>query len=151
MIDYTLEYNSLIQKASSSIGKDILPDKYEIIDLGVPHKPKGLPIGRMGIYTFSFNDRFLKIGKAGENSGPRFLSQHYNLSSNSTLAASLIRDDELCEFNISKMNVKAWIKANCRRIDIVMDSSVGVFALGFIEALLHYAYEPKYEGFISQR
>lgn len=151
-MDYIFEFNDLIQRTSSAIGKAIGADKYDIIDLGIPHKPKGLPYGKMGVYTFSYKDRFLKIGKAGSNSGARFLSQHYNpKSANSTLAASLIRDSAMAEFGLIEGNVKDWIKQNCRRIDIVMDSTLGVFALELVEAVLHYHYEPKYEGFISQR
>jgi len=97
-------------------------------------------------------DELIKIGKAGSNSGARFLSQHYNpKSANSTLAASLLKDSDMSVFGIDEANVKDWIKCNCKRIDIVMDSSLGVFALGLVEAVLHYYYEPKYEGFNSQR
>jgi len=152
MTDYVSEFDSLIQKTSSALGRRIDTAKYEIVDLGVPHTPKGLLYGKMGIYTFSYQDQFLKIGKAGTNSGARFLSQHYNpKSANSTLAASLLKDSDMSVFGIDEANVKDWIKYNCRRIDIVMDSSLGVFALGLVEAVLHYYYEPKYEGFNSQR
>lgn len=151
-MDYISQFNDLIQKASSAIGKAIDADKYDIIDLGVPHTPKGLPYGKMGVYTFSYKDRFLKIGKAGSSSRSRFLSQHYNpKSANSTLAASLIMDNDMSEFGLNEANVKDWIKQNCRRIDIVMDSTLSIFALELVEAVLHYHYEPKYEGFISQR
>lgn len=151
-MDYIAEFNDLIQKTSSAIGKTIDADKYDIIDLGVPHAPKGLPYGKMGVYTFSYKDRFLKIGKAGSNSGARFLSQHYNpKSANSTLAASLIMDNDMSEFGLNEINVKDWIKQNCRRVDIVIDSTLGIFALELVEAVLHYHYEPKYEGVTSQR
>ena len=151
MRDYKSEFSELIQKVSLTIGKGIDISSYCIQDLGVPHKPKGLPIGKMGVYTFSFNDSFLKIGKAGPNSNARFRSQHYNpKSANSTLAASLIMDNEMGEYAIDDGNVKNWIVSNCRRIDVLMDVNLGLFALELVESVLHYYYEPKYEGFNSQ-
>ena len=152
MIDYPAEFHSLIQKTSSVLEREIARDKYEILDRGVPHIPQRLPHGKMGIYTFLYNDRFLKIGKAGTNSGPRFLSQHYNPRlAKSTLAASLLADKEMHPFHLDENNVKDWIKQNCRRIDVIMDAGLSIFALGFVEAILHFYYEPKYEGFSSQR
>ena len=151
MTDYTTEFNQLIQNVSSALGKKIDPTKYEIIDRGVPHRPPTLPPGKMGIYTFLYKGRFLKIGKAGASSGPRFSSHHYNPnSSQSTLAASLLDDAKMVN-KVNKANVKDWIMNNCQRIDVIIDEKLGVFALALIEAALHYCYEPKYEGFPSQR
>ena len=150
MKDYISEFNLLIQKTSSAVGRIINGAQYEVIDLGVPHTPKSLPVGKMGIYTFSFKDQFLKIGKAGPNSNARFLSQHYNhKSAKSTLAASILRDNDYNNHKITDKNIKEWIKQNCRRVDIIFDISLGVFTLEFVEAILHYNYEPKYEGFLS--
>lgn len=146
------EIDSLIQDVSKTIGKPIVVEGYEIIDRGLPHKPKSLPIGMMGVYAFWYNDRFLKIGKAGSKSGPRFLSQHYNpKSAQSTLAASILRDPDMLQFGVTEENVGVWIKENCRRIDILVNVELGIFTLGLIEAVLHYKYEPKYEGFATQR
>lgn len=39
-----------------------------------------------------------------------------------------------------------WIKNNCRRVDILIDESLGGFALELVEAILHYRFRPKYEG-----
>lgn len=146
------EINLLIKNVTQAVGKPIEEDKYEIIDRGLPHKPKTLPTGMMGIYTFSYNDKFLKIGKAGSKSSARFLSQHYNpKSAKSTLAASILRDHEMLNMGIKEENVGRWIKENCRRIDILVDVELGIFTLDLIEAVLHYKYEPKYEGFATQR
>src|SRR5690625_4401583 len=146
------EIDSLIQDVSKTIGKPIVVEGYEIIDRGIPHKPKSLPIGLMGVHAFWYNDRFLKIGKAGSKSGPRFLSQHYNQkSAQTTLAASILRDPDLLQFGITEEIAGGWIKENCRGIDILVNVQLGIFTLGLIEAVLHYKYEPKYEGFATQR
>ena len=134
--DYKTQFNNLIQQASIAIDKQIDLKDYEIIDLGVPHIPRGLPKGKMGIYSFLYNDQFLKIGQAYQNSGARFLSHHYNPQlAPSTLAASLLADRDFEGFGISESNIKEWIKANCRRIDILMNSELGKFSLGFVEAI----------------
>ena len=150
-MDYIAEFNNYIQNASTAIGKPLPAERYEVIDRGVPHKPAGLPIGKMGIYTFLFEGQFLKIGKAGANSDARFRSQHYGFNAQSTLAKSIVSDSDMVSLGINEANVGEWIKNNCRRIDVLIDSRLGIFALEFVEGLLHYIYEPKYEGFKSQR
>src|SRR5699024_11479515 len=115
------EIYTIIQDVIKTIGKPIVVERYEIIKRGLQHKPKSIPIGMMGVYAFWYNDRFLKIGKAGSKSGPRFLSQHYNpKSAQSTLAASILRDPDMLQFGITEENVGVWIKENCRRIDILV-------------------------------
>lgn len=116
-----------------------------------PDTPLGLT-RMMGVYTFWFEGDFLKIGKAGPSSNARFLSQHYNpRSARSTLAASILLDRRMQEKGITENNVGDWIKNNCRRVDILLDSDLGIFTLELIEAALHYKYEPIYEGFATQR
>lgn len=147
-----LEIEIIIQSVTSILGKRLPIEKYEIINRGIPHQPKELPKNKMGIYMFKYNDIFLKIGKAGPKSPARFLSQHYNPgSAQSTLAESIIKDNDFNALNITHENVGDWIKMNCNRIDILVDDSVSIFAIELIEALLHYKYMPKYEGFKSQR
>lgn len=151
-MDLIREFDRIILEVSSVLGKPIEKHKYRIIDRGVPHQPKTLPLQMMGIYTFCYNGEFLKIGKAGPNSNARFLSQHYNpRSARSTLAASILQDDRMQGIGINESNVGQWIRNNCRRVDILLDSDLGIFSLELIEASLHYKYEPAYEGFIAQR
>ncbi len=69
----------------------------------------------------------------------------------STLAKSILSDVEMRDKGINEDNVGEWIKQNCRRIDVEIDADLGIFTLEFIEAVLHYKYTPKYEGFSSQR
>lgn len=146
------EIESIIQIVTTELGKCLPKENYEIIDRGIPHQPKGLPKTKMGVYLFEYNGTFLKIGKAGPRSMARFLSQHYSASSaRSTLAKSILKDDDFEYLSLTPENVGDWIKTNCRRIDILIDEQAGIFALELIEALLHYMYVPKYEGFKSQR
>lgn len=50
-----------------------------------------------------------------------------------------------------EIQVGDWIKSNCRRNDILLDSDLGIFTFELIEVALHYKYEPIYEGFATQR
>jgi len=152
MIDLSKEFYDLIKNTSSALGKQINMEYIDIVDRGVPHVPRSLPFGKMAVYVFIFNETFLKIGKVGANSNARFLSQHYNpASSASNLAISILTDHEMSKYGITSSNVGDWIKKNCRRIDIFIDAKLGMFTLDLIEAILHYKYEPQYEGFLSQR
>ena len=151
-MDYVHEIDTLIQEVSLAIGKPISRDTYEIVDRGLPHiPPTRLPDGKMAIYMFLLGDEFLKIGKANHRSNARFCSQHYGLNAPSTLAKSLLSDSGMSDLKIASSNIKDWIKSNCRRIDIVINADLGVFTLELIEGVMHYKYEPKYEGFASQR
>jgi hypothetical protein len=132
-------------------GTSISEDQIEIVDRGIPHKPSGLPSGKMGIYSFLFKNRFLKIGKAGPKSDARFRSQHYiPTSSQSNLSKSILKDAEL-NGDITVDTVGSWIMNNTRRIDFLIDSSLGVFVLSLIEAFLQLRFAPKYEGFENQK
>lgn len=151
-MNYKTEFDDIIQQVTNVLGKPINKNSYQIIDRGIPHQPKSMGKGKMAIYIFIYNDKFLKIGKAGPSSNSRFLSQHYNPSSSkSNLAASLLADCNMRNCGINKDNVGEWIKNKCRRIDILLNSDLGIFSLELIEAILHYKYQPVYEGFISQR
>lgn len=133
-------------------GENIREDQLQIVDRGVPHQPSGLPKGKFGIYSFEFADEFLKIGKVGQNSDARFRSQHYSpKSSQSNLAKSILNDSDFVRFNLTDDTIADWIKKNVRRIDFIIDASLGVFVLNLIEAFLHLLLKPKYEGFKSQR
>lgn len=151
-MDISNEFDKIICEISTILGKPIDKNDYEILDRGLPHCPKSLPNGKMGIYTFWYRDNALKIGKAGLKSNARFLSQHYNpQSAQSTLAASILRDENMQKLKIEESNIGEWIKKNCRRVDILLDVELGIFSLELIEAALHYMYEPVYEGFAGQR
>ena len=149
--DYPAQFERVIRGVTAALGRE-LEDGWEIADRGQPHAPKALPRGRMGVYAFLYNDEFLKIGKAGPRSNARFFSQHYQAQgAQSTLAKSLLADEAMARPGLTAENVGEWIRQNTRRIDILLDERLGVFALELIEAALHYRYEPRYEGFKSQR
>lgn len=133
-------------------GVSIEASQLELVDRGIPHKPAGLPNGKMGIYTFIYQGQFLKVGKAGPSSDARFRSQHYKpMGSQSNLAKSILNDGDFSHLRISIDTVGEWIKQNSKRVDIIMDVSLGIFVLNFIEAYLHLRFQPKYEGFDNQR
>jgi hypothetical protein len=126
----------------------------QIKDLGVPHAPpKTIPEGKMAVYSFFYNGRALKVGKAGPKSKARYTSQHYNSgSAPSTLAASLERKPEIIDLAPSDVtDSKQWIKQNTQRINFVINTSLGVDVLNLIEAFLIAKLSPAYEGFDSQR
>lgn len=94
-MDYTQEFRDIIINVSHLLGREVDMSKVEIIDRGMPHKPRSLKPGTMGVYTFNYKGRFLKIGKAGPNSNNRFLYQHYKPgSAMSTLAGSILPDPD---------------------------------------------------------
>lgn len=131
----------------------IYPNEEQIkaIDRGKPHKSTFVT-GKMYVYTFRYDGEFLKIGKAGSNSKARLYSQHYHPgSSQSNLAKSIMLDPKMSDKLLTNSTVGDWIKNNVDRIDIEIDAALGVFALNFIESILHCLYQPRYEGFKTQR
>lgn len=150
--DIVRDFDKTINNVFNILDNPLDHNKYEIIDRGLPHVPQSLRPGCMGVYSFYYEDRFLKIGKTGAKSNARFLSQHYNPnSSSSNLASSILKDPNMAYLNLNSQNISDWIKTHCRRIDILIDESLGVFTLELVEAILHYKYKPLYEGFSSQR
>lgn len=152
-VDYTEEILNMIRDVTQALGKTMDLSEVKIIDRGNPHvAPNKLPDGKMAVYTFIYNDTFLKIGKVGAKSNARYTSQHYHPdSASSTLAKSILEDKTMQNLGLTKDNIGEWIKTNCRRIDIEIDCDLGIFTLDLIESILHYKYTPKYEGFTSQR
>lgn len=130
----------------------ISEDQLKTIDRGCPHSPSGLINGMMGIYIFELNDVCLKIGKAGKKSDARFRSQHYSpKSSQSNIAKSILNDPNMKNYGLSEENISDWIKNNTRKIDIFIDSELGIPVLNLLEAYLQCKFKPKYEGFESQK
>lgn len=140
------------KKLIADIGIDFEDNQIYISDLGCPHNPNSLPKDMMAVYSFWYKDECLKIGKVSVNSNNRFRYQHYRpLSSNSNLANSILSDRDMKDQPIDENNVGHWIKTNTRRVDIYLDKSLGIKTLNLLEAYLQCAYEPKYEGFNSQK
>ena len=114
-----------------------------------PHRPPSpLPDGMMAVYGFWWNGEWLKIGKAGPNSTPRYTSQHYNpRSARSTLASSLAGDEEMVRIPDFDPSTPAdWIKSATSRVNILLPSKSGNGLLALLEAFLHERLKPRYEG-----
>jgi hypothetical protein len=127
-------------------------DQLIIFDRGCPHLPSCLINGMAGIYIFELNGVCLKIGKAWEKSNARFRSQHYSpKSSQSNLAKSILNDSGMKKYGLNEDNIGDWIKKNTRRIDIFIDTKLGVPVLNLLEAYLQCKFKPKYEGVESQK
>ena len=133
-------------------GLDAKSIQFELIDRGCPHVPPALPSGKMAVYIFALADRVLKVGKVGPNSRPRFRTQHYVPgSSPSNLAKSLLADETSDCRSISEDEIGSWMQQKLHRMDILLDSNVGVAVLAYLEAFLHCRLRPVYEGFKSQK
>ena len=145
MIDVIKEKMKFIEEITRQLGYELAEDDYLVEDMGCPHKqPSKMPIGYSAIYIFAFRDEFLKIGKANAKSNARFVSQHYGFSAPSTLAKSICSDEKFMSIGVNWENVKFWMLENLRRINIYVKSDKATTEL--VEAVLHYAFRPRYEG-----
>jgi len=141
----------ILLNVSKTLEEPLDCDKILIEDRGIPHeRPKCLPQDYTAVYVFYCpkEEKFLKIGKVGPNSEPRFRFQHYSpKAAKSTLARSLLNDVKMTKkYNLSDNNIKQWIMENCYRIDILFPPSVNKFTNELCEACLHYKLKPRYEG-----
>ena len=145
-MDYSTEIKELIIAASGLTGNPISEADFYIEHQPLKHTPKALPDGKMAVYTFIYNNSFLKIGQANINTKARYQSHHYYIkSAKSTLANSLLKDPAM-SLLVDEDNITQWIRDNCERYDVIIDEKYGKNALNFIEGMLHYKYNPKYEG-----
>lgn len=139
-------------RLSDDSGKPLFEIKYQ---------PKGgnhslsLGGGYMAVYTFVSDDGWLKVGQVSKNSNPRYKYDHYKTykgirSDASTLARSLIDDpDMVSKHSLDESTLGDWIKNNCDRYDVWIDSSRfsnPKIVLNFVEGLLQYNLNPRYEG-----
>lgn len=79
-------------QALALAGRPLRRESFAVEDHAAPHRPVTLPPGRVAVYGFWWNGTWLKIGKNGGNSGPRFLSHQYHLTARSSLA----KDSVMC-------------------------------------------------------
>jgi hypothetical protein len=125
---------------------DLSKIKVEVVNK--PHRPSGLPTGKMAVYCFFLNGQALKIGIAGSNSSPRYLSQHYRPNSaGSNLAKSILAYPS--KIGIAPLHtnfVGTWIKEHTDRINILLPDSFGKPILSMLESFLHARWKPIYEG-----
>jgi hypothetical protein len=65
------------------------------VEFDAHQPPPRLPEGKVGIYLFWGDGEWLKIGKVGQNSQPRWTSHHYWGCAPSTLFGSLRSDPNM--------------------------------------------------------
>ncbi len=148
IIDIVKQKMKFIVDITRQLGDELSESDYIIEDMGCPHKqPKKMPAGYAAIYIFVYQNEFLKIGKANAKSNARFVSQHYGFSAPSTLAKSICSDSAFLSLGINPDNVKPWMLENLHRINIYVKDSKTTTEL--VEAVMHYAFRPKFEGNIQ--
>lgn len=153
------EMHDIISEVSKYLGKEIDMSKLEFKFDDKGHDNPKFEKGYMYVYSFWHDDfqQPLKIGKAGPKSKRRYERSHYNPeSSKSCLAGSLVNDDYFSnKYDINMKNVDEWMHTNLQRLNIQIpfdvDNGFDYFTLELIEAILHYKYEPYFEGCKSQR
>lgn len=121
----------------------------EIEFLPAPHRPPTrLPRGKMAVYAFWGDGCWLKVGKVGANSSPRYTSQHYNPSSaRSTLAGSLLKCPRIGQnSSFDPANPGSWLRGNAHRVNILLSTGFPYELLSLLEAFLHLRLKPRYEG-----
>ena len=118
--------------------------------LPAPHMPPSWPRGKMGVYAFWTGrlEEWLKIGKAGPNSQPRWTTHHYLIGcADSCLPESLRSDPEMSEVSeLDRYELRAWIMRNTCRANILVSARVDQGILLRLEAFLHARLKPRYEG-----
>jgi len=140
-------------KAAVLAGVEIPRADIQVACLPAPHRPpSSFPVSKLAVYVFMYADRCLKVGKAGPNSAARYCSQHYGFNAPSTLAKSLLkRQTDIGVNGLTEQSAKDWICKNTTRLDFLMPSRHGVFALSLLEAFVQCRLQPEFEGFSSQR
>ena len=153
MDDLVKEIYRMIESVSETLGRKLTSCKEIKIEDSKHYshdQPKKLEKGYAAVYSFiDKNGKFLKIGKANEKSQARYVSQHYGFSAPSTLAKSICNDKQMQEHGAKEEEIKEWILNNTRRINILIkcdNSEDNRWATDLIEAIMHYKFEPKYEG-----
>lgn len=147
------EISSAFAQAAALAEVFIPLSEVDVEFFAAPHLPPStLPTGKLAVYVFMFGDRCFKVGKAGPNSAARFCYQHYGTKAPSTLAKSLLKSQSSIGDNGPvEANVKEWICENTTRVNFLIPSKYGVFALSLLEAFVQCRLQPEFEGFASQR
>ncbi len=147
------EIKTAFQQAAALAGVPIPLSEIEVQFSTAPHTPPtSLPTGKFAVYVFMFGNRCLKVGKAGPKSAARFCSHHYGANrAPSTLVKSLLKNQEAIGVSgFDDTNVGAWICQHTVRVNFLIPSKYGVFALSLLEAFVQCRLQPKFEGFASQ-
>lgn len=136
------------RKVATLAGAEFLADSITPEFLLKPHKPSGLPAGKMAVYAFFLKGHALKVGKVGANSDARYRSQHYNPNSaGSNLARSILANPaRIGAAGVDDLNVGEWIRLNTDRINLLVPASLGDPMLSLLESFLHVRWKPVFEG-----
>lgn len=136
------------RKVAALADAEFIADSITAEFLPKPHKPTGLPSGKMAVYAFFLNGQALKVGKVGANSDARFRSQHYNpKSAGSNLARSILANSEkIGAAGVSDLIVGDWIKQHTDRVNLFAPASLGDPMMSLLEAFLHVRWKPIFEG-----
>lgn len=161
------EISGCIENATLLLEKPLKDGRDFIID--IPREPKSFHLYEKeaksalkgAVYIFYLREnsgitkvknRFFKIGRVGPKSTARFDWQHYNpKSSGSNLAKSILNNKDELGLKKEIGDVGDFIRNNFVRINILFLGSAQEFSNELVEALLHYKYEPFFEGPESQR
>jgi hypothetical protein len=138
LLGFAREWQARIDCDLSDIVVEILPK---------PHKPKGLPIGKMAVYNFFMDEQDLKTGIAGPKSNARYQSQpYYESRACSTLAGSIRKDPSKIGLPSAPDRPGDWIKQHTDRVNLLLPASYGRLTLVRLESFLHAVWKPLYEG-----
>lgn len=151
MSDWRLDMHSALadfRQVADLAGHPIVENALQVEFHPTPHRPTGLPKGKMAVYCFWWNGEWLKIGKVGPNSDARYRSQHYSVGrAASSLANSLIKDERFREAEgFSEETIGDWIKSNTSRCNVLIGADEPRSLLSLLEAFLHQRLGPRYEG-----
>jgi hypothetical protein len=113
---------------------------------GVGHIPAPLPAGFSAVYIFKYDigNSYLKVGQAGPNSGPRYLSHHYHTTAPSTLAKSIINDPAFFGL-LNNFTPRDWLINNTSRYNILIPNIYGKHFVNFVEAFFILKCNPIFE------
>ncbi len=146
-VDYPEDIQNTVEDLGRLLGNPIDMSKMKVVDRGQPHRWEALPEGHYGIFIFLWGDNVLKIGHAEWNRRMWFGYQQYSSKLVSrTLASALMKDKNMKCYHLESETLSRWMMESLRRIDILIDESVGLLTVELIDKALNYRYSPRYEN-----
>ena len=133
--------------AASNAGYNVNADDLTLLvwNAGIEtHIPQALPNGFSAVYIFIHPTQCFKVGQAGRNSAPRYLSHHYYTTAPSTLAKSLLNDPIYISI-IGEQIPKEWIRINTTRYNILIPEQYNRNFVNFTEAYFILKCNPRFE------
>lgn len=126
---------------------------YELDIRWPPHRAPGALRGRGAVCSFFWPERgeFLKVGKAGSGTEPRYRYQHYGDKAGSTLFKDLRANCRELGVPCEDEALRDWMHENLARADILLAPGYDELVLSLLEAFLHLRWRPRYEGSRGRR